>query len=108
MDISVRTKDDSDIVTVIGRLDSVTSSILEDWADKFIDSPQNNIIMDFSGLDYISSAGLRVIFNMSKVMKSHSCKFSICNAQDHVREVFEISGFDLFIPLYRSIDECLL
>lgn len=108
MDISVSTKDDLDIITIIGRLDSETSDKLEDWASEFIDSPKNNIIMDFAQLDYISSAGLRVIFNMSKVMKKYSFKFSICNAQDHVREVFEISGFDSFIPLYNSIEDSLL
>ena len=107
MDIVVSTKDDLDIVAIVGRLDSETSSKLEDWANVFIDSPKNNIIMDFTQLDYISSAGLRVVFNMSKVMKKFSYKFSICNAQDHVREVFEISGFDSFIPLYNSIDDGL-
>ncbi len=107
MDITVSNKDDSKIVIIVGRLDSITSSKLEDWANEHIDSPQNDIIMDFSQLEYISSAGLRVIFNISKVMKKSSYKFSICNAQDHVREVFEISGFDSFIPVYKSIDECL-
>jgi len=104
MDIIVCTKDDLDIVAIVGRLDSETSSKLEDWANEFIDSPKNNIIMDFNQLDYISSAGLRVIFNMSKVMKKFSYKFSICNAQDHVREVFEISGFTM---IFNIEDSCI-
>ncbi len=108
MNISVYTKDDSDIVAIVGRLDSITSSTLEEWGKDFIESPKNNIIMDFSQLDYISSAGLRVILNISKIMRNHPYTFSICNAQDHVREIFEISGFDSIIPLYKSIDECLL
>lgn len=108
MNISVCTKDNLNIVTIVGRLDSETSSNLEEWAEEFIDSQKSNIIMDFAQLDYISSAGLRVILNMSKAMKKYSLKFSICNTQDHVREVFEISGFDSFIPLYSSIEESML
>lgn len=108
MDITVMHKGESDIIKIIGRLDSTTSAKLESWASDFMHSPNNHIIMDFSQLDYISSAGLRVIFNMSKIIKNFPYKFSICHAQDHVREVFEISGFDSFIPLYESIDDCLL
>ncbi len=107
MDISVGTKDNFKIIGITGRLDSITSSKLEGWVDEFLSSIEGNIIMDFSQLEYISSAGLRVILNISKKMKPHPYNFSICNAQDHVREVFEISGFDSIIPLYKSIDECM-
>ncbi len=106
MDISIASKDNSSVVTITGRLDSITSSGLEEWASEYTTSPEGDIIMDFSQLEYISSAGLRVILNISKVMRKHSYKFSICSAQDHVREVFEISGFDTIIPLYNSIEEC--
>lgn len=106
MDISIASKDKSSVVTICGRLDSITSSVLEEWASEYTASPEGDIIMNFSQLEYISSAGLRVILNISKVMRKHSYNFSICSAQDHVREVFEISGFDTIIPLYNSIEEC--
>lgn len=106
MDISVDTKDSSQIVRITGRLDSLTSPELEGWVDDCIEPLKGNLIMDFAQLEYISSAGLRVILNISKIMQKHGSKFSICNAQEHVREVFEISGFDSIIPLYKSMDEC--
>ncbi len=106
MDISVIKKESSNVVTITGRLDSITSSVLEERVSQYTTSPEGDIIMDFSGLEYISSAGLRVLLNISKVMQKHACNFSICNAQDHVREVFEISGFDMIIPMYNSIEEC--
>lgn len=107
MDISIDNIDSSIIISITGRLDSVTSPKLEEWSDEFLESPKGDTIMDFSQLEYISSAGLRVILNISKVMKNHPYRFSICNPQDHVREVFEISGFDSIIPLYKSIEECM-
>ena len=107
MDVTVSSKNNAMIVAVKGRLDTAGSSELEDWANKTIAPPSCNILMDFSQLDYISSAGLRTILNISKLTDKHSFKFSICSAQDHIREVFEISGFDSFIPLYKSVDDCL-
>lgn len=107
MNITVSQKNDVMIVAVQGRLDTIGSSELEDWSNKNFDPPKCDVIMDFSRLDYISSAGLRTILNLSKLMKKNSWKFSICSAQAHVKEVLEISGFDTFIPLYRSVDDYL-
>ena len=107
MDVIVSNKNNAMIVAIEGRLDTAGSSELEDWTGKTIDPPRCEVIMDFSHLEYISSAGLRVMLNISKLMKKHSYKFSICSAQDHIREVFEISGFDTFIPLYKSVDDYL-
>ncbi len=107
MNITVTQQDDLMIVAVQGRLDSEGSTELENWSEKTFDPPGCDVIMDFSRLDYISSAGLRTILNLSKLMKKYSRKFSICGAQAHVKEVLEISGFDTFIPLYKSVDDYL-
>jgi anti-anti-sigma factor len=107
MNVTVSQKNDLMIVAVEGRLDTVGSRELEHWVDQTFTPPESNVTMDFSHLDYISSAGLRSILNMSKLLNKYSYNFSICSAQDHVREVLEISGFDSFIPLYVSVEECL-
>ena len=107
MNITVSQKDDLMIVAVTGRLDSRGSSELEEWINETLIPPERDVTMDFSQLDYISSAGLRSILNMSKLMKKHSHKFSICSAPDHIREVLEISGFDSFIPLFTSVEDYL-
>ncbi len=107
MFISASHKNDLMIVTVEGRLDSLTSSELETWVDKNLVSPEHDVVMDFSRLDYISSAGLRVMLNISKLINKSSHKFSMCCVQDHVREVFEISGFDSFIPIHTSVGDSI-
>lgn len=108
MNITVSQKDDLMIITVTGRLDLAGSMELDEWTNDTFISPKGDVTMDFSQLDYISSAGLRTMLNMSKLMKKHSCEFSICSAPDHIREVLEISGFDSFIPLFTSVEEYLL
>ena len=107
MDITVSQKDDLMIIAVEGRLDISGANELDEWISDDFEAPECPVTMDFTQLDYISSAGLRVLLNISKIMKKKSSPFSICNAQDHVREVLEISGFDSFIPLFNSTEDCL-
>lgn len=105
--ISVSRKNNSMIVALEGRLDSLTSGELEAWVEESLSPPKCDVIMDFSQLDYISSAGLRVMLNMSKLIKKYSFRFVMCRVQDHVGEVFEISGFNSFIPLFKTLDDAL-
>lgn len=103
MDYSVARQEDTVIVKPIGRLDSVTSPEFEKNMDQYLKNPGSNLLLDFEELDYISSAGLRVVLNAAKVFREVEYQFAACNMQDHVREVFEISGFDSFITIYDSV-----
>ena len=106
MDITVAAKDSYQIVSLTGRLDSVTSITFEEWASVFVEKLSADMIIDFSEVDYISSAGLRVLLNISKSINTSPYHFAICNMQDHVREVFMISGFDSIIKIPNSLDDC--
>lgn len=86
-------------INIIGSLDSATAEEAENWISSFQIPHEKPIIINFADLDYISSAGLRVIFNFARTLKKNGNKFAVCNTQDHVREIFEISGFDSFIPI---------
>jgi len=105
MEITVSQQDNMMVVALQGRLDTLGAAELEKWVGEQLSPPNCNVIMDFSAMDYVSSAGLRVMLNVSKLLQKHSLAFSLCMAQDHVVEVLEISGFDSFIPLYDSLEE---
>ncbi|WP_136809283.1 STAS domain-containing protein [Desulfosediminicola flagellatus] len=107
MDYSVARQEDTVIVKPIGRLDSVTSPEFEKNMAQYLKTPGSNLLLDFDELDYISSAGLRVVLNAAKVFREVEFQFAACNMQDHVREVFEISGFDSFITIYDSVSDFL-
>lgn len=108
--MQITTSDSSDYTTIdiIGRLDSGTAEDAENWISSFSIQPEKPLIINFAELDYISSAGLRVIFNFTRNLKKSGNKFAVCNAQDHVREIFEISGFDSFIPMFNTPEEFLV
>lgn len=107
MNLSQSIKNDLLIVTPIGRLDSNTSPDLEKFFNEQHEVNLLGIILDMTQLDYISSAGLRVILNLSKRQKRNDKQFILCHLQDHIKEVFEISGFDLFVEIRPSLDEAL-
>lgn len=90
-----------------GRLDSNTSQGFEKKIFQAIDDGSKNMIIDFKDLDYISSAGLRVILKATKALKREEGKMLLCDMQDYVKEVFEIAGFDSFLPIVGTMDDAL-
>ena len=90
-----------------GRLDSNTSPTFEEKVAGAIANGAIQMIIDFEDLEYLSSAGLRVILKTTKDLKRLEGKLVLCSMADYVREVFEISGFDSFIAITASRDDAL-
>lgn len=91
------------ILSPDGRLDSNSAPILEQEIG-LINSDDNghHLLLDFSKVEYISSAGLRVVLKTVKERQAASKSFAVSNMQDHVREVFEISGFDSYVKIHHD------
>ena len=70
-------------------------------------SGATRMVIDFENLDYISSAGLRIILKTTKDLKKSEGNIVLCAMQDYVKEVFEIAGFDTFLPIVPTMDEAL-
>lgn len=83
--------DKATIVSLQGRLDSTNSVSVE--KDILEQTGNESVILDVSGLDYISSAGLRVVLILAKRAKQAGNRFLLAGMQPHIRDVFEISGF---------------
>jgi anti-sigma B factor antagonist len=88
-----------------GRLDSNTSQSFEKRLLEAISDGARSVIIDFKELDYISSAGLRVILKATKTIKRQDGKIMLCAMQDYVKEVFEIAGFDSFLPIVPTLED---
>lgn len=90
-----------------GRLDSITS---EDFEKKLLGSVRDGetrLILDFQELDYISSAGLRVLLKAAKELKVINGRMALCSLKDYIKEIFEMSGFVSFLPIHASLEESL-
>lgn len=91
MDINKTQNDSELIVAVSGNLDTQTAPDLQAELKNSLDGI-TSLILDFSNLDYISSAGLRVVRGASKTMRKQG-DMVVRGCNDEVKEVFEITGF---------------
>ena len=79
-------------VKLVGRLDTSTSALLDSRL-KEENITENIVVLDFSELEYISSAGLRVLLALKKNLEGQGKHLEIHNINDIVREVFNVTGF---------------
>jgi anti-sigma B factor antagonist len=88
-----------------GRLDTTTAQAFEDKILGRIESGERHVVIDLAQLDYISSAGLRVIVLAGKRLSAANGKMVLCSLKDRVREVFDIAGFSAIFTIYGSHDD---
>jgi len=101
MDIIEEKQGGINIFKLNGRLDSNTSQGFEKKLFQAISDGSKTMVVDFKDLDYISSAGLRVILKATKAIKREDGRIMLCSMQDYVKEVFEI------LPIVATMDDAL-
>ena len=97
INISKTIEDKKAIITLEGRLDTVTAPELEAELKEVLPK-LTELVFDFAKLEYISSAGLRVLLSAQKVMNSQG-NMKIINVNDTIMEIFEITGFTDIITI---------
>lgn len=81
------------ILHLNGRLDSSTSPEFEKRLLDRIDSGERRLVLEFAGLDYVSSAGLRILLMAAKRLRQATGTLVLCGLKPPIREVLEVSGF---------------
>jgi anti-anti-sigma factor len=94
-------------IRVTGRMDAVTAPGFEQECSRWIDQGENDLAVDLSELEYISSAGLRAILGTGKKLKSRGGSLAFGGMSPMVREVFEISGFSAIFAVYDTLETAL-
>lgn len=107
VDIQEEQQGDILILHVKGRLDAVSTPNAEKKVFEHINKGQNNVLIDMEGVDYISSAGMRMLLSTSKKLKALLGKLVICSTTPHVLDVLKMSGFDHVLDLASNEDEGL-
>ena len=90
------------LVVVTGKLDTGSAPAFDAEMAPLLATPRPNILLDFAGVTYISSAGLRSILQLVKHAEAHSGRVGILSAPAHVMEVVEISGFPALLDIYAD------
>ena len=107
MNLQVTPSGDVKIVRIDGRVDTINAGELEKPVLEMIDGGTTKIVLDCSGLNYISSSGLRVFLVIQKRLMGTTGYFRLSNLQPSIREIFDISGFSTIFSVYADNDSAL-
>jgi anti-sigma B factor antagonist len=107
MEISVTESGDVRILSFQGNLDTNTSPQAENEINGLIEAGAQKLLVNFEKLDYISSAGLRILLATAKKLKASQGDLKICSLNDTVQEVFDISGFATILSVSKTKEEAL-
>ena len=102
MEITTTEMEDVKVLAIQGHLDTNTSPDAESAISALIDSSAQKLLINFEELEYISSAGLRVLLATAKKLKASGGDLKICCLNETVQEVFDISGFSTILAVSAS------
>ena len=107
MKIETRKVDDVLVIDMSGRLDSRSSGEAGDRIVHIVQGDDRQILLNLQNVDYVSSAGLRIILLGSKLLQGNQGELKICCIEEGVKRVLEMSGFDSLIRMYDTEAEAL-
>lgn len=107
MEINTIKKGNVLVILLKGRLDALTAPDFDKKIESLLSEGEKALIINFSELEYISSAGLRSILAIAKQLKAKDGKIMLAELKGAVKEVFEISGFYSIFQIFDSEADAL-
>ncbi len=107
MQISSETMDGVTVVRLEGNLDTDTSSEAHDYVNKAIDDGAAKVVVSLDKVDFVSSAGLRILLATGKRLSGTGGSLRVCGLNETVNEVFEISGFSTILNVFPAETDAL-
>ncbi|PJD97869.1 MAG: anti-anti-sigma factor [Parachlamydia sp.] len=93
------------ILHVKGRLDALSSPKAEKIVFDWINEGNLKLLLNFSQVEYLSSAGMRMLLSTSKKLKASKGKLVLCAVTSNVMDVLKMSGFDRVLDIAKSQEE---
>ncbi len=103
-DIETVRQDDIVILNLKGRVDATNSGQVHDKVMEEIKNGCSDMIINFVDVNYISSAGLRVLIFATKSFAKSSGSFSVCSLNENIMKIFEISGLMNLFTIHADLE----
>ena len=107
MNLEVRELKHVSVVTITGRVDSATAPDLQKAIQDLLDSDHKQLVLDLKDVDYMSSAGLRVLVALQKAAKKIGGALRLAQLSVRVSEVLELSGLTPVFEIYPDVVEAV-
>lgn len=95
------------VVEVRGRVDSMNANELGEALNRILDNESSQIVLDLSGVDYMSSAGVRELVSALKKARRNDGDMRLAQPTARVMDILEMSGLDTIVQVYASQDEAV-
>jgi anti-sigma B factor antagonist len=105
MEFRVLSREGIAIISFLGRIDANSAPDMEDALNNCVNTGSEKLVVDFSSVEYVSSAGLRVLLSVRKRLVPLKGELVLAGLRPFVREVFDMTGFSKIFPLYQTTDE---
>jgi anti-sigma B factor antagonist len=105
LDVSTRHLGEFTVVTVGGSVDAVTTARLAETLEAELEAGRHDLVADLSGVDYMSSAGLRAVLATVKRARAEGGDLRLAAVQPAVFKVFELSGFTSIVRFFEGADD---
>ena len=107
MKIEEEKKGEVRVFNISGKFDAKSSPPLEKALSDAVGNGDKCIAINFKEIDYISSAGLKVLLSITRKLNEEGGKMKLSNFTSQVKEVFDLTGFTQIFEIFPDIEECL-
>jgi len=104
MEIKDRQVDDVTVITLGGSIDAMTAPKITEFIQELIAKGNIKLVVDMNGVDYTSSAGLRVLLGAIKETRAQSGDLRLTGVQSDVKKVLTLSGFTNILKMFDDLD----
>ena len=107
MSLNIEDKGKAKIVMLEGKLDVNLSVSLESELDALIDSGSNNLILEISKVEYLSSSGIRVFINMMRKVKDKNGRLVLASIPASIKKILKTVDLEDLFEVFDTVDEAL-
>ncbi len=107
MDISIQPRGQVAVVGIVGSVDGLTAETLLSTLQAHVVQGNTRLVVDLSGVEYTSSAGLRALLATVKEARRRGGDLRLADINPNVRKVLELSGFATILKIYGAVDEAV-
>ena len=107
MELRTREERGYTVIAADGRVDTVTAPKFESYCVAAVDAGARKVVLDFSRVVYVSSAGLSSVLAVAKYAGRAGGTFAISGLSGMVKEIFAVSGFDAIVPVRADLEDAM-
>jgi anti-anti-sigma factor len=102
MEITTRDYPHANVIRVTGRVDAGNYGELENKIKEYMDAGHRHLVLELDGIEYLSSAGVRVLISAQKNIKPWGGRLVLAQPSERVKDVLQLAGVDVLFPTYDT------